>query len=677
MEFYGYAGKILHVDLTTGESVTVPLDLETADNFVGGEGICAESAYRLLKPEVDALSPENPIILNAGPLVGTLFPGAVQTILMTKGATSGIVRKGAVGGSFGPMMKWAGYDGLVITGRADSPVYLKIFDDKVELMDARELWGKDTYETPEELWGKHGKECSVMCIGQAGENLVKIAMAFVDKVAHLGKDGFGAVMGSKNLKAIVVRGTKGVRIADKKRFLEAVNRYLEGGRRIPLRKEWQRFGLLSFFEQYVKTGQMFTTRNRRESITPELGQRFGKQEMDKIIERSYACPACHIGDKCFLKLKEGRFEGLETTLSAMLMPIFAACSGADSGYPDAVKIHDMCNRYGICELASCSVIVWLIDLFENGVITSQDTDGIIPGYNFETLSLLLEKTVNRDGIGDVIADGFKGAIERIGRGSEKFAVHVKGLEIEFDPRAAFGSEAFSQCTRPSGGAPPIEAMALTMRDGEVDPRHIIKWVEKRGVVPEEAMSRVFVGPPSEFHVGRYTAHMENWYTILDCLGICARPFVGMFCYKPILAELYSAATGIERSHDDLLSVAEKVWNMVKVVNLREGYTRKDDAMPDRIFNEPLKFGDKEYVLSDYFRSHPISREEWEWLLDGYYDERGWDLERGWPTKAKLAELGLKDIADDLMRNGYSIKEKTEPISRENPWEQYSTHPCHS
>lgn len=161
--------------------------------------------------------------------------------------------------------------------------------------------------------------------------------------------------------------------------------------------------------------------------------------------------------------------------------------------------------------------------------------------------------------------------------------------------------------------------------------------------------------------------MENWYTILDCLGICSRPFVGMFCYKPILAELYSAATGIERSHDDLLSVAERVWNMVKVVNLREGYRRKDDAMPDRIFDEPLKFGDKEYVLSDYFRSHQITREEWEWLLDGYYDERGWDLERGWPTKAKLAELGLKDIADDLIKNGYSIKEKTEPISRENPW----------
>jgi aldehyde:ferredoxin oxidoreductase len=450
--------------------------------------------------------------------------------------------------------------------------------------------------------------------------------------------------------------------------MNAVNSYLETGRRLRPRKQWQRFGLMSFFDQYIHSGQMFTIKNRREFLSQEVASRFSTEELDKIIERSYACPGCHIGDKCFLKLREGKFEGLETTLSAMLMPIFAACSGADGGYTEAVKIHDMCNRNGICELGVCSIIVWLIDLFQNGVITSEDMDGIVPEYNFETLILLLEKTIKREGIGDVIAEGFTGAIERIGRGSEEFSIHIKGFDVEFDPRAAFGSEAFSQCVRPSGGSPPIEAMALTMRDGEVEPRHIRKWVEKRGVMPESAMNRVFVGPPSEFHVGRYTAHMENWYTILDCLGICARPFVGMFCYKPILAELYSAATGIEKTHEDLLSIADRVWNMVKVVNLREGYDRKDDMMPERIFNEPLKFGDKEYALSDYVRSHQITREEWEWLLDGYYDERGWDLKQGWPTDAKLSELGLKDISSDLIKNGYSIKEKTEPISRPNPWE---------
>jgi len=670
MQHYGYTGQILHVDLTTGKSKVEKLDPEVAEKFIGGEGICAHSAYHLIKPGVDAFSPENPIILNAGPLVGTLATGAVQTMLMTKGATSGLVRKGAVGGSFGPMMKWAGYDGLVITGRAKGPVYLKIFDQDVSLVDARDLWGKDTYETPEELWGRYGKECSVMCIGQAGEKLVKIAMAFVDKVAHLGKDGFGAVMGSKNLKAVVVRGTKGVSIAHKKRFFNAVNRYLEAGRRLPPRKVWQRFGLMAFFDQYIKTGQMFTVKNRRESLSKEVAQRFGTQELDKIIERSYACPGCHIGDKCFLKLREGKYAGLETTLSAMLIPVFAACSGADEGYPHAVKIHDMCNRYGICELAYTSIVAWLIDLCENGIITKEDTDGMIPEANFETLARLLEKTVNREGIGDIIAEGFHGAIERIGRGCEKFAIQIKGLEIEFDPRAAFGSEAFSQCTRPSGGSPPIEAMALTMRDREVEPRHIRKWVERRGVAPEVAMDRLFVGPPSEFHAGRYTAHMENWYTILDCLGICARPFVGMFCYKPILAELYSSVTGIERSHGDLLTIADRVWNMVKAVNLREGFIRKDDAMPERVFNEPLKFGEKEYVFSDYLRSHRITREEWEWLLDGYYDERGWDLEQGWPTRSKLSELELGDIADDLVKNGYELKSKTGPITRANPWEQY-------
>jgi len=332
-----------------------------------------------------------------------------------------------------------------------------------------------------------------------------------------------------------------------------------------------------------------------------------------------------------------------------------------------MNINDMCNRYGICELSFCDIIDWLVDLYEHGIITTEDTDGIIPQNNFKTMKALLEKTVHRDGIGDLISEGFKGAIKRIGRGCEKYAIQIKGLPIEFDPRAAFGSEGFSQCTRPSGGSPPIEAMALTMRDGEVQSRHIRSWVEKRGVAPESAMSRVFVGPPSEFHVGRYTAHMENWYTIHDCMGTCSRPFIGMLYFKPMLSELYSAVTGIETTHEDLLITGERVWNLVKAVNLREGFDRKDDAMPERLLNEPLKFGDKKYVLSDYFRSHRITREEWEWLLDGYYDERGWDLERGWPTKSKLAELGLKNIADDLVRSGYDTKDKTEPITRPNPW----------
>ena len=668
MQLYGYAGKVLHVNLTTREFFTEPLNLEVARKFIGGEGLCAYSAYHLIKPEMDALSPENPIILYPGALVGTMVPGAVKTLLMTKGPHSGLVRKGAAGGFLGAMIKWAGYDGLIITGRSKSPVYLKIFDETVELVDAKNLWGKDIYETSDELWSKHGNDCSVICIGQAGENLVKIALAFVDKVAHLGKDGFGAVMGSKNLKGIVVRGTRGVRIADKRRFLDRINPYLEAGRKLPLRKEWQRYGLLAFYEKYIETGQMFTIKNRRETFPKEIAlRRFGTQEMDKIIKRNYACPGCHIGDKSFIKLGEGEHAGLETTVSAMLVPIFFACGGAREGYPDAMKMNDLFNRYGIDGLSFCDIVDWLVDLYEHGIITTKDTDGIIPQNNFKTLKTLLEKTVHRDGIGDLIAGGFKGAIKRIGRGSEKYAIQIKGLPIEFDPRAAFGSEGFSQCTRPSGGSPPIEAMALTMRDGEVKARHIRSWVEKRGVTPESAMSRVFIGPPSEFHVGRYTAHMENWYTIHDVLGTCSRPFIGMLYFKPMLAELYSAVTGIETTHEDLLMTGERVWNLVKAINLREGFDRKDDGMPERLLNEPLKFGDKEYVLSDYFRSHRITHEEWEWLLDGYYDERGWDLERGWPTKSKLAKLGLKDIADDLVRSGYDIKDETEPITRPNPW----------
>lgn len=656
MQYYGYAGRSLFMDLTEEKSKVETLDMSLAEKFVGGEGFTAHRVYHLLTPGTDALSPANPIALACGALVGTLAPGATQTILMTKGAISGMIRKGAVGGAFGPMLKWAGYDELILVGRSKKPAYLTVFDDVVELHDATDLWGKDINETTKELWRRHGKECSVMAIGQAGENLVKIAMAMVDEISHLGKDGFGAVMGSKNLKAIVVRGTKGVAIADKIRFMNTVNAYLESIRQVPLLKRWQRFGLVSFLEQYLKSGQMFIGKSSRESVPErEHLEHFGIEKLDGIIARPYACPACHLGDKCFVNVPEVG----EVTLSAMLnLAAWGARGAKDS--QEAAKLHDMANRTGICFLSVCDVVNWLTDLYEHGVITEEDLDGLVPRYDSETLETLLQKAISRQGIGDVIAEGWTGAKRRIGRGSEKYATDIKGLGTEFDPRAAFGSEAFSQMTRPSGGSPPIEAMAVTMRDGEMPVEKIPKWVSKRGIVPAEAMERVFSGPPSGFHVGRYTSYMENWYTLHDCLGTCARPFVGMMYQLPWLAELFCSATGIEKSHDELMHIAERVWNLAKVVNLREGFDRKDDQLPDRFIDEPLvanlEAGKKEFFLSDYARSHRITREELNSLLDGYYEERGWDLEKGWPTRTKLVEAGLVEVADDLAKGGFEISD---------------------
>jgi len=277
-------------------------------------------------------------------------------------------------------------------------------------------------------------------------------------------------------------------------------------------------------------------------------------------------------------------------------------------------------------------------------------DGMVLEYSFDTAITLIEKIANREGIGAVLAEGWKGAIAQIGRGSEEYAIQIKGIDIEFDPRAAFGSETFSQCTRSRGGSPPIEAMAMTMRDGEVKTEQIQRWVTRRGIVPEEAMSRVFTGI-SGFHVGRYTKFLEDWFTTESCLGICARPFVGMFYVTPFLTEFYASATGIETSQEDILKFGERAWNVVRAINAREGFGRRDDRMPERLLNEPLKFGDKEYVLSDYPRTHRVTAEEFESLLDDYYEERGWNKATGIPTGPKLLELGLGEVAQGLRQQG--------------------------
>lgn len=681
MPINGWVGKMLFVDLTSGTSREEPLNMDWARLFIGGHGLVARLGYDLIKPGIDPLSPENPVILCTGPLVGTMTPGGTKTSVLTKSVSCGFVAPGATGSTLGLNLKNAGYDVLVITGRSDKPVYLEIIDDKVRLLDASHLWGKkDTTETTEALWAQYGQDASVLTIGVAGEKLMPIAMAFADQLSHLGKDGLGAVLGSKNLKAVVIKGSQGVNLADKPRFLKILNKYLQILRTFPRYDEWRQYGLLSFLEQYVDTGQMMIGENWRRAMSPEEYENFSRPMQDKYRARPLSCPGCPVGDKTIGYVPDGQFCGLETGISTIIIITITWVSRFLMGdpeacdFPHAYKLHDMCNRAGIEEIQASGIMAWLVDLYNHGVITKDDLDGIEPKYDFKTAMAFLEKLIKQEGIGVTIAKGWKGAIKDIGRGSEQYAVIKKGLDFEFDPRAAFGSEAFSQCVRPRGGSPPIEAMALTMRDKEVSASNIQKWVTRRGIIPPEDQGRVFTGPPSGFHVGRYTKWIEEWYQEMNCLGVCVRPFVGMFMYDPFLAEFLAAVTGHEITQRQLLRAGERAWNMIKLLNVREGFNRQDDAMPERMFREKLYWGSltnqKKFSLSDYVRSHEITHDEWEWLLDGYYDERGWDLENGWPTRERLAELGLGDIADDMVKQGYNLKEKTEPITRPDPWAQY-------
>ena len=393
MEFNGYAGSSLWVNLSDGTIKKKPLDPELVSRFVGGSGFTNKLAYDLIDPEVDPLSPENVVILGSGVLSGTLAPGSAKVMVTTKLPINNAIGT-PFGGGFSHLLKCAGYDFVVITGRADKPVYLKIMDDDVSFVDARNVWGKDIYETTDLLREKHGTESSVIAIGQAGENLVKISFALVDKFATLGRGGFGAVLGSKNLKALVVNGTKGVGIADKESFLEVASSIRQNMLNYPFRKEWLKLGLSIGLMIFAKT--MGTGRNWNELMTNDKDTPAKLRALQNIFKSGHSCPTCPLNCRALVRLDEGEYAGLTAPTSDLIYAWiwdgrYDACDLSRS-----VKYLDLCNRYGLDVLAVKSLVDYAIDLYQNGIITREDADGQELNWDADTVLNLIEKISHRD-----------------------------------------------------------------------------------------------------------------------------------------------------------------------------------------------------------------------------------------------------------------------------------------
>lgn len=638
MDYYGYAGSILHVNLSTGETRKEPLDVESAKRLVGGLGINYKLAYDLITPGIDPLSPENSIILGTGLLVGTLAPGSSKLFATTKFPLNGTISTAAAGGSLGHMLKWAGYDYLVINGRSEKPVYLKILDENVEIHDASHLWGKDIFETTDRLRDDHGRECSVAAIGQAGENLGKLSFSIVDKVASLGKGGLGAVMGSKNLKAIVARGTKGLKVAELKRFRKMATEILEGVKNYPHRERWMKQGTMYAWQSFP---DVTVPCNYGTTLYPpgKANELYGIKILERVKKAYVACPSCPIGCKSVIEAKDGDYAGLEAHISHFDGAAVAWGVAFDLGdYSRGIKLSDLANRYGIDELAASDIINFAINLYERGIITGKQTLGLELRRDFDLAQGLLEQMARKEGLGAILADGYPAAIKAFGKDAEKYALQIKGFYIVFDPRMVFNTEAFTQIVNPRGGAHTVPALGPTIVPGR-SPEQLKRHCVRIGV-PEEAMERIF--DPSGFNVARFTRYLEDWYSVFNIVGICSRHAVAMHYNAERLVELVSAATGVEISPTELLKAGERIWNMERIVNIREGFWRKDDSLPQRWF-EPIKVGEMEMGLMDYYRQRSLTREDMEKLLDDYYKERGWDVEKGIPTEEKLAELGLEGM----------------------------------
>lgn len=652
MKTGGYAGRVLMIDLTKEEIRKEPLDLDIARKFLGGFGLNCKFAWDLLDPEVDPYSADNIIFMGMGPMLGTAAPASNKHSVMSKWPSTGTISTGTAGGDFGINVKLSGYDELIIRGKSKRPVYIKVNGDDVEICDAADLWGKDTYRTTDLLWEKHGRNYSVLAMGTAGERLVNTTVCLVDKVTTWGKGGLPAIMGSKNLKAFIACGNKGIKVADPLRLIARTRTILERFRSHPDYQKLVDLGTMDGFAGWADVHGMSMNNWSGRFPTDEAYRLYSPEYYLRSIKAGRVSdPTCPVGCKDHVKVKKGEYAGTEAWVSSFYGRVVHMAARCQVGsYEKNVKAQEFFNLTGLCIHSYTALIDWSVELYERGILTKEDTGGVELKHDFETTMYLSEQANKREGLGGILSQGYKKAMKDIDRGCEKYAVQVKGMEPLYDPRMnRLSGPEFSQVVNPRGAHAPQGAITLYMSK-DAPPEKFKEWLEDRGV-SEDAVKRIFPRP-GYFNIARMTPYGEDWVGFMNSVGMgCLRGRVDSFLKGEDWTECYSAVTGFESSLGEFREATRRVWNLYKALNVRAGFSRKDDVFPERWF-EPLETTDRgTLMLCDYFGT-ALSKEDCEKLLDDYYDERGWDIETGIPTEKTLKDFGLEDVAEDLKKKGF-------------------------
>jgi len=650
MNIPGYSGRILFVDLSKKDIKIKPLEESWVKEYLGGWGINYRLAYDLMKPGSDPFSPENPLILGLGPLIGTIYPGANKLMATCKMPMTAspegyhsVATSSAGSLRFSLMLKNAGYDHVVITGRSDAPVFLKIDDDEIGICKAQDLWGKmDTYQTADELV-KQNEGFGTITIGGAGENQVRFAMAIVDKTSHLGRSGVGAIMGSKNLKAIIARGSKGVRVSNPNRFRGIVEQLRKMPVNSPTLKSYQDIGLHASWE-------LIWIKNFYQSEDWTKGEwnlHYGVETIPDVLKGVKACTSCPIGCRAHHLVKKGPYAGTETFTTHYL---YAAIVGAKLKIADpgtAIKFVDVCNRGGMCLINAVSMVDWVTRLYQKGELSEKETGGFKLSRDVESYLLLLEKIVQRQGIGKSMADGWFALSNLVGKDAKRDYLQqhgiAKGAESIYPARAAKMDpmRITMTMTNPRGGHSPQGHSATAA------PQRPLKLIRKDVAntgISEETANKIF--SDNDFDHARLTRHIEDAYSVYNMMSACSVWATLGFTTVKTLAEAYSALTGVEISPEQLKEKGEKIINLYKLLNVREGFRRKDD-LPAEMLLHPIQTPDGEQSLTDYYRKKSFTREDLERLLDSYYEDRGWDIKSGIPTTEKFRALGLGEFIKDL------------------------------
>jgi aldehyde:ferredoxin oxidoreductase len=654
---FAFAGKLLHVNLTSGKIAPKPLDEKKVLKYLGARGFNARLLWDLVPPGADPLGPENLLIFGTGTLTGTSAPTSGRTTVSSKGPATGLYLKTSVGGHWGAELKFAGYDYLVIEGRAAKPVYLVIRDGAVEIRDAAGLWGKDVRETTRAIEHALGDpEVQVACIGQAGENRVLFASIMMNYYNAAARGGVGAVMGSKNLKAVAVRGHGKIRVARPQEFRKAVLESIEA----------------SYQDFSAKTSYLYGT-SASVAVINELGSfpsfnfRSGRiDNAEKIsgpylveagyLKRRMGCNACIFSCHRYCEVVSGPYTGAYgggpeyETMSAL---------GAGCGTVDVelvIKANELCNLYGMDTISAGSVVQWAMESYERGVITEKDTGGVkLEWGSREAILSLLEQVALHKGFGARLGGGVRRAAKSVGKGSEKWAVEAKGLEqSRVETRTAFGyALAFAVNPR---GPDHLHTQVLAEFGTRPGGRALVAKItgNERYAFPRTLEKRADI---VRWH--------EDCYAATDAVGLCSFATTARYGVTPeLLARMLSAATGADFfESESLLLAGRRIINLEKAFNVREGATREQDCLPHRLMNEVLpqtsaKDDDRSKAAPD--RPSPVkesinSRAYLDRMLDEYYELHGWEKTTGLPRCKTLGDLDLGDVAAELDQMGKLAK----------------------
>lgn len=609
----GYGGKILLIDLTNRIILRDDVDPQLTKEWIGGRGFAAALLYYAVEKGTAPLGPDNAVVMAAGPLSGTFVPAAGKVHFAAKSPLTGGYGDSNMGGHIAAEMKYAGFDAIIITGKSKKSCYLFIENDRVEIRNATDLWGKGAIETEKLLKEKLGQEFQIAVIGPAGEKKVSFACISHDFGRQAGRCGIGAVLGSKNLKAIAIKGTKGIKIADFDEMVHQGREMFSWCQKQPFLKVFQRCGTPVVTEMVNQWGSL-PTDNFKTGYSDKAKNLHAETMRKEIVVHDKACFSCPIACGKYSRAKTDKFD---VYVEGPEYETIALC-GSNCGILDIKEVayaNYLCDELGIDTISGGSVVAFAIECFQKGIITKKDTNGLELKFgDIETFEYLIKKIARKDdSLGKLLARGVRAASGKLRKGSEDFAIQVKGLEWSgYESRDAM-------------------AMLLSYLTSDTGAHHSRAWA----ITHDIKVGRSLVEGKAEKDI--YLQHIRPMF---DMLGVCRFTWVELEIEAEKYPQILKAVTGNDYTLDDLLKASERVWTLTRAFWFREvkDFGRKYDMPPARFYKEPVPTGPTAGKMPTI---ETINQ-----LLDDYYKLRGWD-ENGKPTKEKLIELNLGFLIKDI------------------------------